>query len=72
MGAYRSVVRAVGMNTKSDIEVRWIAIGLLDNVEIAVIYTMRGEAIRLITARRARQNERDAYHAHFGRRGQAP
>ena len=44
-------------------EDRWIAIGLVDGREIAVIYTLRGKAIRIISARRARRNEREAYQA---------
>ncbi len=43
-------------------ENRWIAIGVVDGVEIAVVYTERGTAKRLISARRARTNERRAYH----------
>lgn len=45
-----------------DGEDRWIAIGMVDGVEIAVIYTERGTVRRLISARRARTNERRAYH----------
>lgn len=44
-------------------EERWLAIGMLGTKEIAVIFTKRGETIRIITARRARENERRAYHA---------
>ncbi len=40
---------------------RWIAVGLLDGVEVAVVFTRRGDAIRLISARRARRYERTAY-----------
>jgi len=43
-------------------EPRWVAIGLMDGREIAVIYTMRGkDTIRLISARRARDNERKRF-----------
>jgi uncharacterized DUF497 family protein len=43
-------------------EVRWVAIGLTDDgTEIAVVHTLRGEAVRVISARRARTNERTAY-----------
>jgi len=42
-------------------ELRWKAIGLIDGMEIAVIYTRRNERIRLISARRARNYERRAY-----------
>lgn len=48
-------------------EVRYVALGLLDDVEIAVVYTVRSEACRIISARRARQDERKAYHQAFGR-----
>ena len=42
-------------------EERWKAIGVLEGREIAVIYTIRGERYRIISARRARKNERRAY-----------
>ena len=44
-------------------EQRGKVIGMLDNVLIvAVIYTPRDEKIRIISARRARRNERTRYH----------
>lgn len=46
-------------------ERRWLAIGLLNQREIALIFTKRGRSIRLISARRARDNERKAYHTRF-------
>jgi uncharacterized DUF497 family protein len=46
---------------RSDVEPRVWAIGLLDGVMVAVLFTMRGETCRLITARRAKRNERRAY-----------
>ena len=42
-------------------EPRWVVVGLLDGREVAVIYTLRGKAIRLISARRARYDERKKY-----------
>ena len=50
-------------------EERWIAIGLLEGIEIAVIYTVRDDVYRIITARRARKKERDLYDAHYPHRG---
>ena len=50
-------------------EQRWTAIGLLDGTEIAVIYTMRGDTCRIITARRARRHKRKEYHARYPGRG---
>ncbi|MBW3630219.1 MAG: BrnT family toxin [Gemmatimonadetes bacterium] len=50
-----------------DGEVRWGAIGVVNGREIAVFYTVRGERYRIISARRARANEREAYRkAHPG------
>ena len=42
-------------------EIRWVAVGVADGIEIAVIYTERGAVKRLISARRARKNERRTY-----------
>jgi uncharacterized protein len=42
-------------------EPRWITIGLIESVEIAVAYTVRGETIRLISARKAERHEREDY-----------
>lgn len=42
-------------------EVRWMAIGYLNGRCISVVYTMRGDVVRIITARRARDNEWQAY-----------
>jgi uncharacterized DUF497 family protein len=42
-------------------ENRVLAVGLLEDVEIVVIYTMRGTYRRIISARRANRNERQAY-----------
>jgi uncharacterized protein len=42
-------------------EARWITIGLVEEFEIVVAYTMRGERIRIISARKADRYEREAY-----------
>jgi uncharacterized DUF497 family protein len=44
-------------------EERWKAVGLVEDREIAVIYTLREGRCRIISARRARRNERRAYRA---------
>lgn len=44
-------------------ELRYKAIGLLEGVEIAVVYTQRGRVCRIISARRAKKREREAYKA---------
>ncbi|MBW7835681.1 MAG: BrnT family toxin [Sphingomonadales bacterium] len=42
-------------------EDRMIAIGVLEDVEIVVVYVMRGERRRMISARRANRHERQDY-----------
>lgn len=44
-------------------EERWIAVGKMQEITIAVIYTVRGEVTRIISVRRARKNERRKYQA---------
>ena len=56
------------LSARSDIEERFIAVGPLGGTFIAVIYTMRGDTVRLITARRARKDEQERYQTlHAGR-----
>jgi uncharacterized DUF497 family protein len=45
----------------SEEEERWNAIGLADGFEIYVVYTIREEVIRLISARKASRHEREEY-----------
>lgn len=47
----------------SDLEERYITIGMIDNIAyiVVVVYTERGEAIRIISARKATKNERRMY-----------
>lgn len=49
------------MDTSALDEARWATVGLVDGVEIFVVYTMRGELIRLISARKADRDEREEY-----------
>ncbi len=44
-------------------ERRYLAFGELDGRVIQIVYTLRNGRHRLISARRARRNERRAYHA---------
>jgi hypothetical protein len=48
-------------------EERFIAIGPVNGIMIAVVFTLRETAIRIVTARRARQDERRRYHEALGR-----
>ena len=47
-------------------EIRFAAIGIVEDVELYVVYTMRGDVTRIISARRARKDERQEYHHTFG------
>ena len=42
-------------------EDRTFAVGLMEDIEIVVVYVMRGQRRRLISARRAHRNERQEY-----------
>lgn len=53
---------------RSDIEIREIAVGYVNESYIAVVFTMRGDMTRIITVRKARRNEREAYDAYVARR----
>ncbi|WP_366518349.1 BrnT family toxin [uncultured Paracoccus sp.] len=52
----------------SKVEQREIVIGSVRKITIAVVFTMRGDVTRIITVRRARRNEREAYEAHVAGR----
>ena len=56
------------LDARSDLEPRKIAIGQLNDQMIAVVFTMRGETCRIITARKARKDEREQYENLHGRR----
>ena len=47
-------------------EERWVTVGLLGEQYVAVIWTMRSETIRVISARSARGEEKRQYRALFG------
>jgi uncharacterized protein len=42
-------------------EIRFVTIGLIDDHEIVVVYTMREDRVRIISAREADQHEIEAY-----------
>ena len=46
-------------------EPRWMASGLLDDTMVTVVFTQRGDSIRIISVRRARENERRRYYESF-------
>ena len=51
-------------------EERWVAIGLLEGIEITVVYTdlrtTKGVVRQIISARRATRDEREAYYRRTG------
>jgi uncharacterized DUF497 family protein len=47
-------------------EDRWVTIGMLDGREVAVVWTARDDAVRLISFRRARNEERRRYRELYG------
>jgi uncharacterized DUF497 family protein len=51
--------------TRSRGEDRVLAIGLLEDIEIVVVYVIRGKRRRIISARRAHRDERQDYANHL-------
>ena len=49
-------------------EERWIALGTIDDVVVAVVYTIRSGKVRIISARKANGNERKAHEEATARR----
>jgi hypothetical protein len=49
-------------------EARYMVFGFLDDVELVVICTLRGDLCWIILARRARRDERKKYHNRLPRR----
>ena len=49
--------RLLVIPARSESEPRWVAISRIGNKHWSAIFTLRGEAIRLISARRARTEE---------------
>jgi hypothetical protein len=47
-------------------EVRWLAVGMIDDVYVTVIYTWRGDTVRIISMRSARDGEKQRYQEIFG------
>ncbi len=51
-------------------EERIFTIGRIEDIEIVVVYVMRGERRRIISARRANRHERQAYKNHLSSKDQ--
>ena len=56
----------ITMPSRRGDEARFITIGLVEGRSFALVWIGRGEAVRLITARRARDGEEGTYHAIHG------
>ena len=48
-------------DARSDTERREIAVGMVEGLFVAVVFTRRDDRVRLITARKARRDERRKY-----------
>lgn len=44
-------------------EERWLAVGVIHGTVVCLVYTWRGDVIRIISMRMARDEERRKYHA---------
>jgi uncharacterized DUF497 family protein len=60
----------VEIRTDQNGEARWKTIGELEDRIYTVVFTMRGDTIRLITARRAWDSEERAYRESITRQGE--
>lgn len=47
-------------------EERFLTTGVLEDCFITAVWTFRGESLRLISVRRARDDERNAHHSRHG------
>jgi uncharacterized protein len=47
-------------------EQRWLAVGMIDDVYVTAVFTRRGPVIRIISMRRARNDERKRHQQIFG------
>ena len=54
-------------NRKDYGEKRMIALGVVEQFVLLVVYTMRGDRIRIISARRANEEERRVYYGYLTR-----
>jgi uncharacterized DUF497 family protein len=56
------------LDTRRDYgETRVIVFGVVAELELVVVYTMRGKRRRIISARRAHSREREAYREAYGK-----
>lgn len=58
-------VPSIEIKAKTIDEPRFMIIGKIKGKFYSCIYTLRGDAIRLISARRSRKSEENIYHEHI-------
>lgn len=58
--------RVLTYSSPRDDEERFVTVGLVANEFVALAWTRRGDAVRLISLRRARDGEKRAYRASHG------
>src|SRR5262245_19703280 len=63
--AFQGPITVVRSDRKG--EVRYIVFGLLDDVEVVFVCTFRSDICWIISARRARRDERKKYYDHLSR-----
>jgi uncharacterized DUF497 family protein len=56
----------VTLPSKNPGEARHLAIGVIEGHHWTVVFTIRGDVIRLISARRSRDDEKTIYEKHLG------
>lgn len=59
---FKMFIHTIKADSKDYGEERFMTVGLMNGIEITVIHTLRNEKIRIISARRARVQERKLYH----------
>jgi uncharacterized protein len=61
---FEDAARIERQDTRKDYgEIRWQTMGIIGERVFLVVYTRRGDVIRIISARRAHDTEERAYHA---------
>ena len=63
---------AIRLPARSDIEPRFVAVGLLNGCFWSAFFTYRDTAVRIISVRRAREREIAKYEEELARRGTRP
>lgn len=53
--------RAAVIAARSETEPRWLIVGQAGEAIWSAVFTLRGERVRIISVRRARENEREIY-----------